>query len=266
MFRKDSVFLALTAIYFTAITTAILVSSTANITLFETVLSPEFLAKAPSHLVSGNQYLLSIPAGVLIYAITFLIIDIIAEFYGKSKTIKVVIAGFAMHFVILSLLMLIDCFVQNEQSRTFISIFNTTKLNILALVLTFLVSQMLNVYVYHALMKQTKGRHLWLRNNISTIVSQIAGTTVLFGFLYAIGGLDDNAGTAINYIIANIVIVKVILALLDTPVLYALVIFLKENMTKFQPTKFVKKRGYNNNRNRNNRNRGKKNFNPIPYS
>ena len=112
-------------------------------------------------------------------------------------------------------------------------------------------------------MKKTRGRHIWLRNNVSTIVSQIADTIIFVFLLYVFGNLnnDFNSSEAVISLIINTSIVKILIAIIDTPILYAAIYILKKKMKKFEPNRFNskrnhrnKKRPYNNSRKSFNRN------------
>ncbi|MBT4921429.1 MAG: queuosine precursor transporter, partial [Rickettsiales bacterium] len=184
MIRKDTVYLVLTAILFTLLAANNLISTTASITIFELSLSQSLLDIAPSFLVSQGKYLVSIPLGIILYSSTFLIIDIISEFYGKLKTIKVVLAGFVMNFFLLLVMVIADSLVGADSDTLFSSIFEAMNTNIIAISVGFLISQVLNVNLYHWLMKKTKGKHLWLRNNVSTILSQLVGNVIIISIIY----------------------------------------------------------------------------------
>ncbi|MBT4989847.1 MAG: queuosine precursor transporter [Rickettsiales bacterium] len=270
MIRKDTVYLVLTALFFTILITANLISTTKFITIFELSLSESWLAIAPSFLISKGKYLLSIPVGVIIYSLTYLIIDIISEFYGKIKTIKVVLTGFVMSFVLLLLMMIADNFSGNSGDALFADLYEAMSANIIAVMIAFIISQVINVNLYHLIMRKTKGKHLWLRNNVSTIFSQLIDTIIFVSIVYLAGNLGDQftSASAAIFLMINIFACRVILALLDTPILYAAVIFLKSNMKKFEPFKFKKRRNNNkntNNKNNNSRRSYNQNSNSIPF-
>lgn len=80
--------------------------------------------------------------------------------------------------------------------------------------LAFAVSQTVNVWVFSAVGVLTKGKHLWMRTNVSNIVSQVADSAVLMPLVF--WGVHDN----LLMLIAAGIGVKVLIGVLDTPVMY----------------------------------------------
>ncbi|MBU0662749.1 queuosine precursor transporter, partial [Candidatus Micrarchaeota archaeon] len=98
-------------------------------------------------------------------------------------------------------------------------VFGTTLRIFIASIAGFLFSQLHDVWAFHYWKQKTQGKFLWLRNNASTIVSQLIDT-VLFMFIafYAVTPKHD-----VSYIIALIIpyyLLKVVVAILDTPFVY----------------------------------------------
>ena len=82
-----------------------------------------------------------------------------------------------------------------------------------------LVAQLIDVRLYHFWKRVTKGRHLWIRNNGSTWVSQLVDTAIVNSILFFIGfKMDLRTGVGI---MATIYAYKVAIAALDTPLVYA---------------------------------------------
>ncbi|MBL6785075.1 MAG: queuosine precursor transporter [Rickettsiales bacterium] len=248
MIRKDSVYLFLTGIFFSLLVISAI------------ILNSSFINFSNSSIEANLAFI--IPTGVLLYSITYLIIDIIAEFFGKSKTINAVLVGF-----IISILVFFGLAIENNLTNSDSNLINQLYTNnceiIFAFAISFLICQILNVNLYHLLMKKTRGRHIWLRNNVSTIVSQIADTIIFVFLLYVFGNLnnDFNSSEAVISLIINTSIVKILIAIIDTPILYAAIYILKKKMKKFEPNRFNskrnhrnKKRPYNNSRKSFNRN------------
>ena len=87
----------------------------------------------------------------------------------------------------------------------------------------YLFAQFIDVRVFHFWKKLTNGKHLWLRNNGSTIASQLIDTTLVISILFV--GVWDT-----NQILSAIIdgwIFKMLMAFLDTPIIYAVIYFLK---------------------------------------
>jgi hypothetical protein len=84
--------------------------------------------------------------------------------------------------------------------------------------LAYLVAQLIDVRLYHFWKRLTKGRHLWLRNNGSTWISQLVDTAIVNSILFYLGfKMDFWLGVEI---MATIYVYKLILAAIDTPLIY----------------------------------------------
>ncbi len=161
-----------------------------------------------------------VSAGILPYPLTFLITDILSEIYGKRKANKVVIAGFfASGFTLFTLWFanqfkaIPDSPVSDEE---FFHVFGNSWRVVLASMTAYLTAQLIDVRIYHFWKNYTKGKHLWLRNNGSTILSQLVDTVLVVLVLF-IGVLPFNN---ILDLIFDGWLFKVICALADTPLIY----------------------------------------------
>ncbi len=164
----------------------------------------------------------AIPAGVVAYPVTFLITDLVSELYGKRAATSLVwagalVAGGATALVFIAMEAPPAAFWPNQDS--FETVLGSVPRIMAASLVAFLLSQQYDVIAFHFLGRLTRGRHLWLRNNGSTIVSQ-AIDTVAFA-LIAFAGVFGL--TQLLSIMISQYAVKVLIALGDTPVLYALV-------------------------------------------
>ena len=158
------------------------------------------------------------------YPITFLITDILSEIYGKRKANEVVIAGiFASFFSLLII------YISKEvpatpwspvQDNIFIDVFGAAPLAVLASMMAYLFAQFIDIRVYHFWKQYTKGKHLWLRNNFSTFSSQIIDTLTVLLLLCSFGIIDWK--NFLGLLISG-VLFKVMIAALDTPILYLVV-------------------------------------------
>ncbi len=178
---------------------------------------------------------LLVPAGVVAYAVTFTATDIIGEVYGRKAASTAVMIGLFVQFLIMfysliALLMPTAPFQQNY-NVFFNKVYGVTPNIAFASVLAYLVSQNHDVWAFHFWKRLTRGKWLWLRNNASTIVSQLIDTTIFitlaFGVFPAILGGVSIPWSLIPFTILGQYIVKVIIALFDTPFVYAGVYLLK---------------------------------------
>lgn len=163
--------------------------------------------------------------GNVFFASTFLITDILSENYGKKAADKAVWLGIftSAFFIIISQSWMMYIPSQADWVMPSIkSVFSNTPRIMLSSFTVYAVSQFIDVRLYHLWWNITykrfgdKKKFLWLRNNGSTLISQLINT-VLFTIM-AFGGVYDTP-TLINIMLSSYVIF-VVAALCDTPVLY----------------------------------------------
>ncbi len=171
-----------------------------------------------------------VPAGVLAYSVTFVVTDVISEIWGKDHAKKMVFGGFvALLFVLflvqLSLFWPKAPFWKNNEA--FQTIMGSTKRIIVASFIAYLVSQLHDVWAFHFLKKKMEGRRLWLRNNLSTAVSQFLDS-FLFITISFYGVLP------VWPLIFGQWIVKLTIAVIDTPVVYFVVWVIRKRSAAFK--------------------------------
>ena len=173
-------------------------------------------------------YTFEISVGILPYPITFLATDLISELYGQKKADQVVISG-----LIASVFIMIVVLIANAVPRTtwspvndelFQKVFGLQGLAVFASMIAYLSAQFIDVRVFHFWKKLTKGKHLWLRNNGSTIVSQFVDTATVLVLLCATGAIGWDRFIPL---LENGFLFKVLVALVDTPIIYAVIYGLK---------------------------------------
>lgn len=172
-----------------------------------------------------------VPAGTLAFGLTYLATDVISEVWGRAYAYMVVLAGLAMRFLMLVLILYaveledVAPFVTNaavwtaEQEASFEALFATSnRINIAGMV-AFATSALTDIFIFHRLKVREAGRNLlWLRNNISTMTSQVFNTLIFI--TVAFGGTLP--WSAIGSLILGQVIVKLLVAAFDTPLVYVL--------------------------------------------
>lgn len=163
--------------------------------------------------------------GNVLFASTFLITDILSECEGKREANKAVFLGIlaSVFFLLLSQSWLL--YRPSENDFVFESmktVFSNTPRMILSSLFAYAVSQLFDVWLYHKWWAFTekkfdnKRRFLWLRNNGSTLISQILNT-VLFNVI-AFAGIYDSK-TLVSIVISSYVIF-IVTSLADTPAVY----------------------------------------------
>lgn len=163
--------------------------------------------------------------GNVLFASTFLVTDILSECEGKKAANKAVWLGVfsSVFFLILSQSWRLYIPNANDFVHPAIkTVFSNTPRMIIASLSVYAISQIFDVWLYHKWWSFTekkfhdKRKYLWLRNNGSTLISQILNT--LLFTLFAFGGTYDFK-TLISIFISSYVI-YIVTSLLDTPVVY----------------------------------------------
>ena len=173
-------------------------------------------------------------AGVLPYPITFLVTDVLSEIYGQQLTRRVVLAGFVASVFALAILYLGHLFPATDTSlvtdEAYDQVFQNSWKIMASSMAAYLAAQLVDVRLFHFWKKLTKGKHLWVRNNFSTILSQLVDTTLVV-FILFVGTLPLQ--TMGGYI-ADGWLFKVMAALLDTAIIYPVIWFFRRRF-KLQP-------------------------------
>jgi len=166
-----------------------------------------------------------VPAGFIAYAITFPITDVTSEVYGKKVSYYIVWSGFIANIIMLVLVYagLIMPPLTPEMQEIYSRAFTPVGRIVLASMVAYLVSQHHDVWSFLTWKKITKGKWLWLRNNASTIVSQLIDTTIFITIAFY-GTLPLNI---VLGLIGSHWLWKTIIALCDTPFVYVGVLLIR---------------------------------------
>lgn len=162
---------------------------------------------------------LVIPAAIVAYPLTFLITDVIGEIWGKEMANRAVKIGFICQLVSLvliglSILLPVAPFADNQAE--FVGIMKSSFRVVAASLVAYLVSQSWDVWLFHKLKEKCNGKHKWLRNNASTLTSQMIDTAIFITI--AFWGVVPN----ILVMILSQYLIKAVYALLDTIPFYLL--------------------------------------------
>ena len=175
--------------------------------------------------------------GLIAYPITFLITDIVSEVYGRKKANFLVLSGIFSSVIVLGLIFLADylpaaSFSNPENKKVndeiFHLVFGQFGIAMAASLFTYLVCQLVDIRIFHFWKKLTHGKHLWLRNNFSTITSQLVDTFLILFLLMTLSpekGLENWSDLKILFI--NGFLFKILVALIDTIPLYICVKYLR---------------------------------------
>ncbi|MCK5535384.1 MAG: queuosine precursor transporter [Bacteroidales bacterium] len=204
--------------------------------------------------LSFNLFGVHIPftfaVGVLAYPITFLSTDFISELYGKKRANTLVWIGLMLNFWVIfimwvgGLLPPTDHLITGTEGLGYMELPPLPKLDdyatsdwaffrmrqltfgaVTASMIAYLTAQFVDVHVFHFIKKLTKGNHLWIRNNFSTMTSQLVDSTavILITHYYAKALPIDNTESLSSQLIIFILstyVFKIVAAAIDTVPFY----------------------------------------------
>lgn len=199
-----------------------------------------------------SDFRFMVAVGVLPYPITFLCTDLISELYGRRRANMVVWIGLLLNLWVLFILW-IGGWLQAPAELTsngdlpitvtdgeasvpygyvFYEIRKMTFGATLASMIAYLTAQFVDVQVFHFLKNKTKGKMLWLRNNVSTMTSQmIDSVAVILITHYYAGALPISEGDDVGYMLLMFILssyfFKLLFALFDTIPIYLAVNYLR---------------------------------------
>ncbi|MBW2980756.1 queuosine precursor transporter [Candidatus Woesearchaeota archaeon] len=185
-----------------------------------------------------------VSAGILVFPLLFLITDIIEEVHGKKKVkefISVGVVSMLLLIIITTIAVNMPAAARSIDNESYSMIFKVTRRMAIASVIAFAISQMHDMWSFDFWKRKTKGRFLWLRNNASTIISQLIDSSVfMFIAFYKSAPMWDAI-----FVISLIVpywIFKILVALLDTPFAYLGVRWMKGSVYDKKAKKKSKKK------------------------
>ncbi len=225
-YKRDALFLSLAGIFLTSLVLGNVIGTTKFVTIFSVELSDWMLDIVPPLIREDHIYTMSVPVGVIAYPFTFLATDLLSELYGRKKAQLVVWVGFWMN-VFMLFLMTLNHWLPNTGGvsgglQLFEGVYEFMIGNTIASMIAYLISQTVDVRLFHFWKDLTNGKHLWLRNNASTTVSQLVDSTAILTILFVAGNLGDEIDTIGKLIILifNSYLFKFFFALFDTPLCY----------------------------------------------
>lgn len=184
---------------------------------------------------NGVETVFAVAVGVLPYPLTFLCTDFISELYGKKRANLVVWVGLLLNIWVVTILWLGGALpgfealdeagkvARDEAGRlpVFFEVRNLAFGAVVASMIAYLAAQLVDVHVFHFWKNLTRGRYLWLRNNGSTMVSQLVDTVavILITHFFAKALPVDKAQAIwpqLFVFIATGYAFKFVMALLDT--------------------------------------------------
>lgn len=173
----------------------------------------------------------TLTTGAICYPLTFLITDIIGELWGREKANIAVRWGFVSQLISTAIIIIARYLPATEavMQDSYVNLLGQNWVFVLASLTAYTISQHWDVWVFHNIRDSYIKKHgstkggKWIWNNVSTCTSQTLDSIiyVVIAFGLGFGWLSDSNmhGAMINMIIGQ-VLVKVVIALLDTPIFY----------------------------------------------
>jgi uncharacterized integral membrane protein (TIGR00697 family) len=226
-FKRDTLFMALAAVFLTSLVLGNVIGATKFATLFSLPLPDWFLPYVPEIVRNGSTYSMIVPVGVIAYPFTFLATDLISEIFGRKKAQMLVWVGFAMNMFMLGLMSfnhtLPDAAGVSGGTSLFEGVYQFMFQTTIASMIAYLTAQTIDVRLFHFWKRLTAGKHLWLRNNGSTMVSQLVDSTAIHSILFFAGNLGSEVRgiDSLLILIFNSYLFKLFFAAFDTPFFYA---------------------------------------------
>jgi len=146
------------------------------------------------NIFTWNDFAVTVAVGALPYPLTFLCTDLISELYGRKRASQVVWVGLLLNIWVVFIVWLggvlpgfeatdptTGALVRDAADRlpVFFEIRNLTFGTVTASMIAYLTAQFVDVQLFHFWKELTKGKYLWLRNNGSTLLSQLVDTTAV---------------------------------------------------------------------------------------
>ncbi len=166
----------------------------------------------------------AVSVGMLPFPVTFLLTDIVNDFYGRRGAQFLTFVGFAMAAFAWIVLRITTAVPTDPESyfreQEYARIFGGSSQLFIASMVAYMVGQFLDIYVFQFWKSLTQSKHLWLRATGSTIMSQLVDTTAINAIFW-----KWTAQKEWNWIFSKILReygIKLAIAVLLTPVVYAL--------------------------------------------
>ena len=177
---------------------------------------------------------LTISGGVIAYWLTFAITDVVGEVFGRRRAILVVWLGLAANVLVLLLsqvAMYLPAAQAYRHQDALESVLGSVPLIVLASLTAYVLAQSHDVWAFDYWKRVTGGRHLWLRNNLSTMSSQLIDSVVFNGIAFFAFAAERMSIAAFLSMTFGYWLFKVVIAALDTPLVYLLVAWLNKSVT-----------------------------------
>ncbi|MBY0580314.1 MAG: queuosine precursor transporter [Rickettsiales bacterium] len=166
--------------------------------------------------------------GAILYPLTFLVTDLIAEFYGKEKARFCVRLAIIMNILVAIIIAGMDLLPATSWSKidqaTFHKVFGLYAISFMGSIIACYISQTVDISLYLWIRKITKGRYLWIRNNGSTAISLLIDTSTVITFMTIFGVLPKEQMVSL---IINSYSFKLFFTICSIPLFYLCISIIK---------------------------------------
>lgn len=187
-------------------------------------------------------YTFELSVGAILYPLTFMLTDLIAEFYGKNKANFCVKLAIFLNIMVALIIALMDKLNATGWSKidndTFNKVFGLYGVSFLGSIIACYIAQLIDIRIYLWIRKLTGSKYLWIRSNGSTAISLFVDTTIVISFLTIFGILPIDK---LWLLIFNSYLFKLFFSICSIPLFYASVSGIKATIRiSNNPTKIPK--------------------------
>lgn len=170
---------------------------------------------------------ITIPGAVLCYAITFLITDVVGEIWGKDEANRIVRFGFVGQIFATLMIVLTQMLppVDPSMQTAYEMLLGQNIVFVIGSLVAYITSQHWDVFIFHTFKEIHGDKYRWIRNNFSTMTSQIIDTVIFIGIAFGVGFgwlFDPSMWPTLGAMMVGQYLVKFLIALADTPFFYLL--------------------------------------------
>jgi queuosine precursor transporter len=172
--------------------------------------------------------------GIVPWPIVFISTDLINEYFGEKgvKKLSLITAGLIAYtfFILFFAMKIPSSGISSVTTEQFSAVFGQSQLIIVGSIAAFLISQLIDVTIFHIVKNRTGNKMIWLRSTGSTVISQFFDSFIVLGIAFYLPGIMDTK----TYIVSGLTgySVKLIIAILMTPLIYVGHYLIEKYLTK----------------------------------
>ena len=160
--------------------------------------------------------------GILPWPIVFVTTDLINEYFGEKgvRRLSVITASLIAYtfFVLYFAMKIPSTGISSVSTYQFNAVFGQSQLIIVGSITAFLVSQLIDVSLFHFFKRRTGNKMIWLRSTGSTVISQLFDSFIVLGIAFWLPGIMDTKTFFLSAMTGYTV--KLVIAVLMTPLIY----------------------------------------------